>query len=191
MAAEGVGTNYAIKDARTSYDPDTCSFSAATADNLDANMRPMTASSVLVDAGNKALYDQWFPSKWVQFKTNCDRTGGQRIYNGQIDVGCGEYDFRPDFAAMLGEKAVISEMGPNVTTNAVPNVVVPEGDSITVAMASKGSGRETRYELVYTPEGGSPTVISESSAEGFSRTLDGACTIQSLSGYVGFMFLLR
>ena len=34
-------------------------------------------------------------------------------------------------------------------------------------------------------------MISETSAESFSHTLDGACTVQALNGYVGFTFLLR
>ena len=160
---------------KVSYDPDNCHFRITRDANLDGDYRPVSPASVLVDAGSKALYDEWFPSKWAKFKGR-DRLGGQRIYNGEIDIGCGEYDFRGDFAALLGERAVISEMGPNVTTNAVPNIVVPEGDSITVAMSPRGAGRETRYELVYTPEGGSRTVYSESSAEAFSHTLEGACT---------------
>ena len=147
-------------------------------------------ASPLVDAGDKAIYEEVFPAARSQFK-GADFACGQRIYNGKIDIGCGEYDFRGDFAGMLGKRAVISEMGPNVTTNAVPNVVVPAGESITVSMASRATGRETRYELVYTPEGGSQAVISKSSTEAFSRTLDGACTIQSLDGYVGFLFQVR
>ena len=172
------------------YDEATCRFSVPSDDNLDENFRPKTAASPLVDFGSKELYDANFPSEWVQFKGR-DFAGGQRIYNGQIDVGCGEYDFRPDFAGYLGPKAVVSEMGPNVTTNAVPNIVVPEGESITVSMAPKSSDRPTAYELVYTPDGGSPTVVSESSTEPFSRTLDGACTVQSLVGHVGLVFSIR
>ena len=173
------------------YDPETCRFSAALASNLDGNYRPKTSSSSLVDFGSKALYDKYFPSKWAQFKNSTDRTGGQRIYNGQIDVGCGEYDFRPDFAPCLGSKVVIEAMGPNVTTNDVPNIVVPEGESITVSTVPRSSSRETRYELVYTPEGGEQTVISEKSADAFSYTLDGACTVQSLDGYTGTLLLIR
>ena len=174
----------------STYDEATCKFSVARADNLDDDFRPKTAVSPLVDAGSKALYEAKFPSKWVQFKGR-DWKNGQRVYNGEIDVGCGEYDFRPDFAGKLGKNAAISEMGPNVTTNGVPNIVVPEGESITVAMAPRKSGRATRYELVYTPEGGSQTVVSEASAEPFTHTLDGACTVQSLAGYVGFIFQVR
>ena len=58
-------------------------------------------------------------------------------------------------------------------------------------MAPRASSREMRYELAYTPEGGSPTVISEKSAEPFLYTLGGACTVQSLDGFMGFMFLIR
>ena len=173
-----------------SYDPNTCLFEVTpSSDNIDGNYRPKTASR-LIDAGSKALYDAWFPTKWVQFKDD-DVANGQRIYNGQIDIGCGEYDFRGDFAALLGPRAIISEMGPNVTTNAARNVVVPDGESITVAMAPLSSSRNTCYTLVYTPEGGSPAAVSEKSTAPFSRTLDGACTVQSLDGYVGFMFLIR
>ncbi len=92
---------------------------------------------------------------------------------------------------MLGPRAIVSDMGPNVTTNDVPNIVVPEGESITVSTAPRSSSRETRYELVYTPEGGEQTVISEKSTDAFTYTLDGACTVQSLDGHVGTLLLIR
>ena len=84
-------------------------------------------------------------------------------------------------------------MGPNVTTNDVPNIVVPEGESITVAMGPTKPGSETQYDLVYTPEGGSQVVVSRMSAEAFSYTLDGACTVQSLSrrGVCGLILMVR
>ena len=172
------------------YDPETCRFGVALASNLDENYRPSSPTSPLVDFGDKELYDKYFPAAWVQFKSDTDRTGGQRIYNAQIDVGCGEYDFRGDFAGYLGTKVSIPAMGPNVTTNAARNIVVPAGETIDLAMPPKASGKPATYELVYTPAGGGQTVIHESSADGFSRTLEGACTVQSLSR-VGFVFLIR
>ena len=48
-----------------------------------------------------------------------------------------------------------------------------------------------RHELVYTPDGGSQTVVSEASAETFSHTLDGACTVQTRNGYVGSILPVR
>ena len=179
--------------AYATYDPETCRFSAATADNLDANKRPKTKDSPLVDFGNKALYDKYFPAKWERFKTNRDWKNGQRIYNGEIDVGCGEYDFRGDFAAMLGQRAVISEMGPNVTTNVACNIVVPEGDAIVLSMSPLRPGREFAYDLVYTPDGGEEVAISGKSTEEFSRTLEGACTVQSFAGRstIGCLLIYR
>ena len=176
----------------STYDEATCKFSAATADNLDENFRPKTAASPLVDAGSKELYDAKFPSKWVQFKGR-DWKDGQRIYNAQIDVGCGEYDFRPTFAGYLGDRAVISEMGPNVTTNSVPNVVVPEGESIALSASPTRPGAQTQYELVYTPEGGVQTKVSESSNEAFAYLLEGPCSVQSLyaTSLIGLILMFR
>ncbi len=172
------------------YDPETCLFEVPVSNNVDtSNRRPKTSASPLVDAGNKEIYNNWFPAAWVQFKGQ-DFACGQRIYNAQIDVGCGEYDFRGDFAGYLGTKVSIPAMGPNVTTNAARNIVVPEGETIDLAMPPKASGKSATYELVYTPEGGEQTVVHEASANGFSRTLEGACTVQSLSR-VGFVFLIR
>ena len=70
------------------------------------------------------------------------------------------------------------------------NIVVPEGETIDLAMPPKASGKSATYELVYTPAGGGQTVVHEASADGFTRTLEGACTVQSLSR-VGFVFLIR
>jgi hypothetical protein len=161
------------------------------ADNLDDNFRPKAATSPLADFGDRALYDRYFPEKWAQFK-DCDFAGGQRVYNGQIDVGCGEYDCRADFERLLGRGVVISVMGPGVTTNSVPNIVVPEGDSITLSMQPKGSIK-TLYRLVYTPDGGSEVVFTEKSEDAFLYTLDGACTVQSLTkfGCSGFTVVFR
>lgn len=179
-----------VTDANIEFDESSCIFSATAADNIGANSRPKTADSVLVDAGNKEYYDTYFPAQFAQFKIG-DYNRDQRIYNGQIDIGCAEYDFRPDFAALLGSRAVISEMGPNVTTNVAANVVVPEGESIAMSVPSLGTDREIQYKLVYTPEGGSQVEVSERSADDFSCRLNGACTIQSLNRYFGFVLSVR
>jgi hypothetical protein len=92
---------------------------------------------------------------------------------------------------MLGSRGRIVEMGPNVTTNALRNVVVPEGESVAVSVTPFSSERDTNYRFVYTPDGGSQTVISEKSTEAFSRTLEGPCTVQELKGYLGFVFQVR
>ena len=84
-------------------------------------------------------------------------------------------------------------MGPNVTTNNVPNIVVPEGESIALAASPKKPGVSTQYELVYTPEGGEPTKVSESGKEAFAYLLEGPCSVQSLyaTGLIGFILMVR
>jgi hypothetical protein len=157
---------------------------------MDENFRPKTNVSPLVDAGSRELYDKYFPSEWAQFK-DIDLKGGQRIYNAKIDVGCGEYDWRGDFAPTLGSKVAISEMGPNVMVDSASNIVVPEGDSIALSLPPRVLGKTTKYELVYTPEGGEKTVVTEVSQEAFSYTLAGPCTVQSLTRSGNFTVTIR
>ena len=178
-----------IKD-NSEYDEATCVFSVHIADNLDDNFRPKTNVFPLVDAGSRELYDRYFPSKWAQFKDS-DLRGGQRIYNAQIDVGCGEYDWRGDFASMLGTKAAITEMGENVTVDSASDIVVPEGDTIALSMPPRSAGRTTKYELTYTLEGGERTVLTEVSTEAFSYVLAGPCTVQSLTRNGNFTITIR
>jgi hypothetical protein len=183
------GVAASITDNST-YDPSTCVFSVSDADNLDDNFRPKNNVSPLVDAGSRELYDRYFSAKWVQFK-DIDLKGGQRIYNAKIDVGCGEYDWRGDFASMLGTKAAISEMGENVTVDSASDIVVPEGDTIALSMPPRSSGRTTKYELTYTPDGGEATVVTEVSSEAFFYTLAGPCTVQSLTRSGSFTITIR
>jgi hypothetical protein len=183
------GVAASITDNST-YDPSTCVFSVSDADNLDDNFRPKNNVSPLVDAGSRELYDRYFSAKWVQFK-DIDLKGGQRIYNAKIDVGCGEYDWRGDFASMLGTKAAITEMGENVTVDSASDIVVPEGDTIALSMPPRSSGRTTKYELTYTPDGGEATVVTEVSSEAFFYTLAGPCTVQSLTRSGSFTITIR
>ncbi|MBR6586124.1 MAG: hypothetical protein IKK82_01770, partial [Kiritimatiellae bacterium] len=115
-----------VDDASIVDENNTCFYNVAKDDNLGDDLRPKTAS-VLIDAGVNDYYDTYFPTQFEQFRNDRDVADGQRVYNGKIDIGCGEYDFRGDFARMLGSRGRIEEMGPNVTTNTLRNVVVPEG----------------------------------------------------------------
>lgn len=53
--------------------------------------RPTRANSVLHDAGDRLLYDTYFPSEWKQFKESFDFAGGARIGGTTIDIGAGEF----------------------------------------------------------------------------------------------------
>ena len=75
---------------------------------LDEEGRPLSSASALVDAGRLAAYegDEIYP---------LDIDGKQRVFNGEIDVGCYEFDWRGVFSQRLRRPVVAAS--PSVTTN--------------------------------------------------------------------------
>ena len=70
-----------------------CNLSSAADAGLDANYRPVKGG-VAIDAGSNAGV--------ADVLNGVDAAGSQRIYNGTVDIGCYEYDWRADYAADLG-----------------------------------------------------------------------------------------
>ena len=98
---------------------------------LDADYRPLKEMN-LVDFGDTNHYLTNFPAAFIRFAGR-DFAGGQRIYNGAIDAGAGEYDWRGDFAKKLARKGVaIPAADANVTTNALAGLDLPADESVTV-----------------------------------------------------------
>lgn len=98
---------------------------------LDADYRPLKDAN-LVDFGDANHYLTNFPAAFLRF-AGMDFAGGQRVYNGAIDAGAGEYDWRGDFAKKLARKGVaIPAADANVTTNALAGLDLPMGESTTV-----------------------------------------------------------
>ena len=85
----------------------------ASADELlDADGMPLKGA-LAVDNGDQAWYDA--------AAGDMDVRGGQRVYNGAIDVGAFEYDWRPDYTTQLTDSRRLS------VTAATPEVVSAEG----------------------------------------------------------------
>ena len=103
-------------------------------------------NSIAVDYGDNAFHDKVHNiSHWVvkRMENRIDCAGFQRVYNGAIDVGAHEYDWRGDFAGKLsGEKRFsVAEATPGVT-NAVDGVVLSAGaESVTLVWRGKCAGR--------------------------------------------------
>lgn len=74
------------------------------ADMFDANFRPK-AGTKPVDFGVSLSYATNCPAVFA----NLDFAGGQRIYNGTIDCGAGEFDWRGAYAKVLGGKQAAVE----------------------------------------------------------------------------------
>ena len=143
----------------TAYDPLTCKFSVDYDDlNLDGDYRPRFGS-VLVDFANKELYDAYFPEQWNQFK-NVDFSKGQRIYNGFMDVGAGEYDWRTSFSAELNRagKAAVVLASENVATNAIGGICLSGGDAVEIVYSPSVSGR---CSFCVSKEDGGGTVVAK------------------------------
>jgi hypothetical protein len=69
-----------------------------------------------------------------------DILGGQRVYNGKIDIGPYEYDWRDYFASRIGAVSV-SKASADVTTNAYGKVRIPDGASIEMTPQSRDARR--------------------------------------------------
>ena len=111
---------------------------------IDAEGRPASAASVLVDRGDNDLY-------WMSTFAPGDEDleDGQRIYNGTIDIGCFEFDWRGDFARALGRSRslVVSAASPSVTTNAAGGLLLP-GDG--AALAATWTNRSAPHGAEYS-----------------------------------------
>ena len=113
---------------------------------LDAEYRPDCATSLLVDAG--APMD-------VGEK---DVYGGQRIYNGTIDIGAVEGDWRPMFAKLLDGKGIrinVTAADPGVSSNYVGDataVSLHEGEELAFAwsMSKRSAPRRGKVQVTGT-----------------------------------------
>ena len=80
-----------------------------------------------------------------------DIDGEQRVYNDKIDIGPNEYDWRGDFARMIGGVSVTGA-SPGVTTNTLGKVRVPDGGILEMSIVNKDARR-----VSFTVSGGELT----------------------------------
>ena len=119
---------------------------------LDENGVP-GRNSVAIDFGDNALHDKVHNiSHWVvkRMENRSDCAGFQRVYNGAIDVGAHEYDWRGSFAEKLSNETrfSVAEATPGVT-NAVDCIVLSaESESVVLVWRGKCAGRATLYASV-------------------------------------------
>ena len=117
-------------------------------------MRPVADAAKSIDMGNIAYYT--YPAGW-EHEMGKDLMGGQRIYNGQIDIGCGEYDWRGVYGGKLNAKgrAEVAAASANVTTNTLDGVVLTGGDSVEVeyTVASGSTAHTCTFKVAVTGEG--------------------------------------
>ena len=112
-----------------------CIFTNREALMLDENFRPM-AGSFLIDFFATTNVHAMFEGR--------DVVGGQRVYNGALDVGAYEYDWRADYAATLGGRRVsVSRADPGVVKDGT-RVRIDAG-TLELLASSGITSQPTRY----------------------------------------------
>ena len=172
--------------------------------------RPAANATKAIDKGNVAYYT--YPTGW-EHEMGKDLKGGQRIYNGQIDIGCGEYDWRGTFGGKLNGKgrATVTAASANVTTNTLDGVVLNGGDSVEVEYTvANAAAHACTFKAVVTGEGsvtarfGDEVLVPDatgtytfSGAAGVNRvtisfTGAGSAVVSGFAGpHVGVQFVIR
>ena len=162
---------------------------------LDAVTYRPEIDSVLVDAGSNTYYYAKMESlpADIQALLDEDFAGGQRIYNGRIDIGAGEFDWRDDFAGRLKHNAtynlVVAGASPDVVTNAVAGVTVSDGAAISLDWTFDRDG-EISFSAVQSGEGslsvtcdGSPVAVNPETGRGAAVVSAGSHRLEfSFSG---------
>jgi len=118
-------TNCVFLSGRQAYRRVDCLATNADAIAVNADYVPTNRESVVVDRG--AL--QAVEGRIMEIP---DARGGQRVYNGAIDVGAIEYDWRRDYAEDLSKKGqlVVSNASSAVVESEAQTVLVPAGASV-------------------------------------------------------------
>ena len=113
---------------------------------LDGDLRPTSLESPLVDAGSNA----WL----IAEAAATDVLGGQRVYNGRVDIGAHEFDWRARYAQLLGGGSRLA------VTNASPDAVavaggvkLTEGASLGIEWRGEGGGQKTEYRFTAALDG--------------------------------------
>ena len=178
--------------------------------SVDAATRRPVAGDRAIDAGNVAYYT--YPAGW-EHEMGKDYKGGQRIYNGQIDIGCGEYDWRGVFGGKLNGKgrAEVTAASANVTTNTLDGVVLSGGDSVEVVYTiTSAVAHACTFKVEVTGEGsvtarcGDAILVPDASGTytfsgvpGANRVTvsfegEGSAVVSAFAGpHVGIRFVIR
>ena len=152
-------------------DIDTAVVNAKSADYAfdPITYRPL-AGSGLIDAGSNETFAAKFPADCQ----GLDWAGGQRIYNGTVDIGAGEFDYRPAFAKELAKRYLVVD-------TATPTVELGEEDGLTM---KDGDALDLRWELIL--EGACSFKVTVTGEGVATVTVDGADVTPDADGVCAF-----
>ena len=143
---------------------------------VDGDGRPVIGSNVAIDKGDMSLFSRTL---------HTDLSGGRRVYNGAIDIGALEADWRGVYAADIGgNKMNVAAATSNVVETSAHAVRINPGQSIEATWAGR-PGRTTRFELPLRVTGtGTLTVTVNGEARTYTAA-DGDCILRFASALAG------
>ena len=132
---------------------------------VDANCMPVVGSNVAIDKADASL---------DKFDETTDAFGGQRVYNGALDVGAVEADWRGRYGKDIGGRGLsVTNASPEVEeVAATRNVRLAAGTSLS-ALWNNGLDKERRYTITLTLEADSVATVA---FNGVTTTFDTAGT---------------
>ena len=138
---------------------------------LDADYRPVVGANVAIDGGSTNYYKTAQSGK-------TDILGGQRIYNGSLDAGALEADWRPRYAADMGGAAglVVTEASPEVVEDA-GRVCISNG-TVTVAWANTRAPRKTLQTYCIEVTGNGTLTVTVDGESTDYTSADGALKLE-------------
>lgn len=134
--------------------------------------------SPLIDRGKVEYYDV-LPVAVAEALAKTDLAGGQRVYNGRIDIGAYEYDWRDDFAKVLKRSQVeVVSASAAVVTNGTRSLTVPTDASIEIDWSVKHDGQHSFYVVAE----GEDSVSVTCGGEALAPADDGQCAFIGVKG---------
>lgn len=134
--------------------------------SVDDDYRPLI-TSVAVDAADPGLRPDELP--------DTDLLGGQRVYNGAMDIGALEADWRVKYAEAAspsGRRFSVEAADPAVTLSSDGAVLIPDGASVSVRYRGYADGTFVRYRLRFNVlEQGASLVATVNGTESVFETI--------------------
>jgi hypothetical protein len=183
--------------------------------DYDDAYRPLPGS-LAIDFGNSAYSASTadggqFPAEWIAY-ADTDYSGGQRVYNGAIDAGAGEYDWRPVFSDVLGKGVSVTEASSMVSNDVENGRIALHPGKLSLEWSRKDIPVRTFTAGIEGGTGGALTILTNGAhyaevASGhetfrlyvpqddiemsFSYDGDGCAYVSDMHCEAGFQFIVR
>lgn len=150
------------------YEYSNCVFATEAELELDSDYRPLSRTSAVVDAGSNI---------WV--KTAVDVFGTQRIYNGTVDAGAVEFDWRGRYAEILGVPSLSVESASADVRENEGKVRIPAGAVLEASWKRTFSGNSPTVYTMNAQNDGQSSLAVELNGSPYGELDNGGLTFSN------------